>query len=72
LFFGVWRSSLLHVKNDATYLGILLGLFVLAFLLVVACDRIIASDSEAVDSTSLSGDPEPLTAGGDAVEEVAA
>jgi hypothetical protein len=60
------------VKNDATYLAILLGLFALAFLLVVACDRIIASDSEAVDTTSLSGDPDPLSGGGDALEGVAA
>ena len=32
------------MRNDVTYLAITLGLFVLATLLVVACDRIIGPD----------------------------
>ena len=46
------------MKNDVTFLAILIGLFVLAFLLVAGCDRIIARDSEALDADPAPGDPE--------------
>ena len=35
------------MANDATYIAIIIGLFVLAFALVGACDRIIGSEDEA-------------------------
>jgi hypothetical protein len=59
------------VKNDVTFLAILIGLFVLAFLLVAGCDRIIARDSEALDSELAPGDPQP-DEGRTTPEEVAA
>jgi hypothetical protein len=40
------------MKNDVTYIAIILGLFVLAFALVAACDRIIGSDEDV-----LAGEP---------------
>jgi hypothetical protein len=45
------------VKNDATYLAIIFGLFVLAFLFVRVCDRIIGTDDEALAEQG--GTPEP-------------
>lgn len=33
------------MRNDVTYIAIILGLFALAFVLVAACDRIIGPDS---------------------------
>jgi hypothetical protein len=52
------------VKNDVTYLAIILGLFVLAFLLVAACDRIIGPDEVALAEQG-GGEPEPVAAGDD-------
>jgi hypothetical protein len=43
------------VQNDVTYLAILLGLFVLMFALVYACDRIIGKEEEAFEEQSDSG-----------------
>ena len=37
------------MRNDVTYLAIILGLFVVMFALVHACDRIIGTDEEALD-----------------------
>lgn len=51
------------MKNDVTYIVMILGLFVLAFGLVAACDRIIGSDEDAV-----AGDEAPA----EAAEKVAA
>jgi hypothetical protein len=44
------------VRNDVTYIAIILGLFALAFLLVAACDRIIGPDSIELDEQG-GGDP---------------
>jgi hypothetical protein len=46
------------VQNDVTYLAILLGLFVLMFGLVKACDLIIGTDEEAMENEG-SGTPSP-------------
>jgi hypothetical protein len=58
------------VQNDVTYLAIILGLFVLMFALVHACDLIIGSD-EAVLEEEGTGAPDPVGRPGDD-EEVAA
>jgi hypothetical protein len=52
------------VKNDVTYLAIIFGLFVLAFLLVAVCDRIIGSDEQALEEQG-GGPPAPAEAGED-------
>jgi hypothetical protein len=52
------------VKNDVTYLAIIVGLFVLAFLLVAACDRIFGSDVAALEEHG-GGRPEPTEAADD-------
>jgi hypothetical protein len=44
--------------NDIAYLGIILAFFVLAALFVVACDRIIGPDEDALAVRS-AAEPEP-------------
>jgi hypothetical protein len=46
------------VQNDVTYIAIILGLFVLMFLLVGACDRIIGSDEAAFEEQGGSTGPD--------------
>ena len=36
------------MRNDVTYLAIIVGLFALAFALIVVCDRIIGADDGAL------------------------
>jgi hypothetical protein len=60
------------VRNDVTYVAIILGLFALMFALVQVCDLIIGSDETAMEEQG-SGGPEPLdTTGGVDDEAVAA
>jgi hypothetical protein len=49
------------VKNDVTYVAIMIAFFALAALFVIACDRIIGSDEEAlaVGDEELTPAPEP-------------
>jgi hypothetical protein len=54
------------VRNDATYLAIILALFGLMFALVWACDRIIGSDEEALEDRDVADGP------GQATDQVAA
>jgi hypothetical protein len=60
------------VNNDVTYLAIILGLFVLAFLLVAACDRIIGPDAAAPEEQGGVGAPAPAPADPEDEMEVAA
>ena len=46
------------VRNDFTYLVIMTAFFALAALFVVACDRLIGSDDEALGD-ELGDTPEP-------------
>jgi hypothetical protein len=46
------------VKNDVTYVAILVGFFLLSVLFVFACDRIIGRDEADLDQ-SVTGEPEP-------------
>lgn len=48
------------MHNDVTYLAITLGLFALAYLLLVACDRLIGPDEAELGSGT--ADPEPAAA----------
>jgi hypothetical protein len=49
------------VKNDVTYLVIMITFFALAALFVIACDKIIGSDDEAlaVGDEEITPAPEP-------------
>ena len=49
------------MKNDVTYLVIMIAFFALAALFVIACDKIIGSDDEAlaVGDEELTPAPEP-------------
>lgn len=55
------------MKNDVTYIAMILGLFVLAFGLVAACDRIIGADEQAA-----TGDGSPTAEADTGSEKVAA
>ena len=46
------------MKNDVTYVLILIAFFALAALFVVACDKIIGSDEAALHERT-TGEPEP-------------
>jgi hypothetical protein len=48
------------VKNDLSYLAIMVGFFLLSILFVVACEKIIGSDEGALHETP-GGEPEPET-----------
>jgi len=49
------------LKNDVTFVAIMVAFFVLATLFVYACDRIIGSDEEALATgvEGLAPEPEP-------------
>jgi hypothetical protein len=49
------------VRNDITFLAIMIAFFALAALFVIACDKIIGSDEEAlaVGDEELTPAPEP-------------
>ncbi len=51
------------MENDVTYLAIVIGLFVLMFVLVKECDLIIGSDEAAFDEQG--GEPDPVDAEGE-------
>jgi hypothetical protein len=55
------------VRNDVTYLAIMIGFFALAALFVVACDLLIGSDEEALGEFGDEPAPAPVTS-----EELAA
>lgn len=46
------------MKNDFTYVAILIGFFAVAVLFVIACDKIIGSDAAAL-AEGATGTPEP-------------
>ncbi len=46
------------MKNDLTYLAIMVGFFLLSILFVVACEKIIGSDEAGLAQTP-GGEPEP-------------
>jgi hypothetical protein len=46
------------VKNDLSYLAIMVGFFLVSILFVVACEKIIGSDEAALAQTP-GGEPEP-------------
>jgi hypothetical protein len=50
------------LKNDVTFVAIMIGFFVVAALFVIVCDRIIGSDEEALAASQESETPGP-TAG---------
>jgi hypothetical protein len=52
------------VRNDLTYLAIMVGFFLLSILFVMACERIIGSD-EAALAEAPGGEPEPEPASGE-------
>jgi hypothetical protein len=54
------------VRNDVTYLAIMIAFFLLAALFVIACDRLIGSDEEALGEFDDAPTPAPE------VEELAA
>jgi len=47
------------VRNDVTYLAIIIAFFALAALFVVACDRLIGSDEEALGELDDAPAPTP-------------
>ena len=47
------------MRNDATYLAIMVAFFVIAGLFVVACDKIIGPDDVALLEDLPAGEPEP-------------
>ncbi len=49
------------MQNDVTYIAIILGLFVLMFGLVRACDKIIGSDEAAFEEQGGTGPGAGLT-----------
>ena len=55
------------MRNDVTYLAIMIGFFALAALFVIACDRLIGSDDEALGEFDDDSGPDPVT-----TEELAA
>jgi hypothetical protein len=54
------------LKNDIAYLAIMIAFFALAALFVIACDKIIGSDDEALavggEDSEHSPEPEQLAA----------
>jgi hypothetical protein len=48
------------VRNDVTYLAIMIAFFALAALFVVACDRLIGSDEEALGELGDAPGPAPV------------
>jgi hypothetical protein len=55
-----------HMKNDVTYVVIMIAFFALAALFVIACDKIIGSDEEAFAVGGEEPEPTPV------LEELAA
>ena len=47
------------MRNDVTYLIIMIGFFALAALFVIACDKIIGSDEEALGELGDAPEPAP-------------
>ena len=47
------------MRNDVTYVAILIAFFALSALFVIACDKIIGSDEEALAVGGEEVEPEP-------------
>jgi hypothetical protein len=58
------RSRRYLVRNDATFVLIMIAFFAVAALFVIACDKIIGSDEEALAASEdeLAPEPEQLAA----------